>query len=185
MPVDSISHEEVFDAPLTSLACPDKAQSKADAMSIREQLTKKAASRLNAGPKDGPREGPLRSRRISTGDLPLGANERRKQYAARGTPLELNPLHVRTKKETILVKDIRNLQKYFNELDRDKNGTVDLQEIDAHMCKIYSVGAEDVSAWDKTGFAKTIRKYIQDKDHLDFPASTRLQPFMQRVVHES
>ncbi|KAK3252762.1 hypothetical protein CYMTET_37959 [Cymbomonas tetramitiformis] len=85
-------------------------------------------------------------------------NLRRSQYAANiDTRGLINAkVLVKTKKQTIPLKDLRHLKQFFDQLDRNGDETVSLEEVEEHIREQYTVGCS------KGDQAKTIVTSLQE-----------------------
>ncbi|KAK3271042.1 hypothetical protein CYMTET_20584 [Cymbomonas tetramitiformis] len=109
------------------------------------------------------------------GDLRATNRERKKAYSEKLVNVAVDKkknLHRLAKTgERVAVKEIRNLRRYFDELDKDNSGTVDMEEIKHHMHHCLDPeGAVKIFGF----LNKLLSTYCQDGNELSFKAMLKL-----------
>eukprot|EP00854_Cymbomonas_tetramitiformis_P012228 gene12228-14439_t len=77
--------------------------------------------------------------------------------------------------QTVTTKELRHLRQYFDELDTDNSGTVDIDEITTHMQKVMMPrGNQNQLIRFPTSILGVIKKHIEQKDDLQFTDMIRI-----------
>ncbi|KAK3243264.1 hypothetical protein CYMTET_47073, partial [Cymbomonas tetramitiformis] len=95
------------------------------------------------------------------------------QQLASVSKFKLSSARIASNGQTVLLREIRLMRKYFDDLDEDGDGTVDMDEIKEHMTKMLGGKSGNSSSCNMT-FINSLKDYCQAGNELTFQAMLKI-----------